>query len=224
MNVFLVFAMVLIAGVLFNAPTSAQDQQPGFPGQLGLPSQDNSLVETGLNQVPNITSLESDKPGPQDAGSSIKWTAKAVDSDNDPISYMFRLKGPSTGDVWLSVTKWTLENTWKWDTAPGDAGKYQISVWVRDPAHAGTEFKPVEKIVDYTITQPQASTGITPTAPVTNAEQNVPQAIQVPEQTAPPVETIAVNQPPTVDGLTSSPASPQAAGAAVSFTTVASDT
>ncbi len=171
MNVFLVFALVLMAGVLFNAPTSAQDQPPGFPGELGLPSQDNSVAGESLNQMPQITSLEPDKPGPQDAGSSIKWTAKAVDSENDPISYMFRLKGPSTGDVWLPVTKWTLENTWKWDTAPKDAGKYQISVWVRDPAHEGTEFKPAEKIVDYTITQPQASAVITP---VTNAEQNLP--------------------------------------------------
>ncbi len=133
MNVFLVFALVLMAGVLFNAPTSAQDQPPGFPGELGLPSQDNSVAGESLNQMPNIISLEPDKPGPQDAGSSIKWTAKAVDSENDPISYMFRLKGPSTGDVWLSVTQWTLDNTWKWNTAPGDAGKYQISVWVRDP-------------------------------------------------------------------------------------------
>ena len=99
MNVFLVFALVLMSVVLFNAPTSAQDQPQGFPGELGLPSQDNSVAGESLNQMPNIISLESDKPGPQDAGSSIKWTAKAVDSENDPISYMYRLKGPSTGDV-----------------------------------------------------------------------------------------------------------------------------
>ena len=231
MNVFLVFAMVLIAGVLFNAPANAQDQPQGFPGELGLPSQDNSVAGQSLNQAPNISSLESDKPGPQDAGSSIKWTAIAVDPENDPISYMFRLKGPSTGDVWLSVTQWTEDNTWKWNTASGDTGKYQISVWVRDPGHASPEFNPVEKIANYELTQPQAPAGVAPIAPVTNAEPNLPpanvpiqQAIQVPEPTAPPVETIAVNQPPTMDGLTPSPASPQVAGASVTFAATASDT
>ena len=233
MNVFLVFAAVLIAGVLLNAPTSAQDQQPGFPGQLGLPSQDNSVVGPGSNLEPNITSLEADKPGPQDAGSSIKWTAKAVDPENDPISYMFRLKGPSTGDVWLSVTQWAQDNTWKWDTASGDAGKYQISVWVRDPSHSGPEFKPVEKIVDYELTQPQAPASTAPPAPipapVTNAGENFPQAnvpvqeAQVPEQIAPPVVAAPVNQPPTMDGVSSTPASPQVAGATVTFTATASD-
>ena len=167
MNVFLVFALVLISGVLFNAPTSAQDQPQGFPGELGLPTQDNSVVGESPNQEPNINSLDSDKPGPQDAGSSIKWTAKAVDPENDPLSYMFRLKGPSTGDAWLSVTQWTQDNTWKWDTTSGDAGKYQISVWVRDPGHAGPEFNPVEKIANYEITQPQAPAGVAPIAPVT---------------------------------------------------------
>ena len=92
MNVFLVFAMVLVTGVLFNAPTSAQDQMPGFPGETSPFSQDDSMAEQGFNQEPNIISFEPDKPGPQEAGSSIKWTVRAADPENDPLSYMFRYK------------------------------------------------------------------------------------------------------------------------------------
>ena len=209
----------------------ARKTRAGISWRVGSSLQDNSMAESGFNQEPSIISLEPDKPGPQEAGSSIKWTARAVDPENDPLSYMFRLKGPSTGDVWLPVTQWIQDNTWKWDTTSADAGKYQISVWVRDPAHTGPEFKPAEKIVDYQITQPQAPVIAAPPVPVTNVQQNfvppvnVPeqQAIQVPEQTVPPVETIPVNQPPTMGSLAADSASPQVAGAAVTFTATASD-
>jgi large repetitive protein len=232
MNVFLVFAAVLIAGVLFSAPTSAQDQQPGFPGELGLPSQDNSFAETGSNQAPSIISLVPDKLSPQEAGVSIKWTVKAEDPENDPISYMFRLKGPAATDKWLPLTQWIQEDTWTWNTASLAAGKYQISLWVRDPMHTSPDFKPNEKIIDYEITPPQAPAVTTQPAlvPETNAGQNFPQVNvpvqqpeQVPEQIAPPVVSAPVNLPPTVDGLTSTPASPQVAGATISFMAAASD-
>ena len=217
MNVFLVFAMVLVIGVLFNAPTSAQGQLPRFPGEMGLTSQEDFMAEQGSNQLPNIISLESDKPGPQEAGSSIKWTARAVDPENDPLSYMFWLRGPSTRDAWLPATQWIQDSIWYWNTTSEDAGRYQISVWVRDPAHTGPEFKPAERIVEYQITQPQA-----PAIAAPPAAEFVP-PVSVPEPIVVPVEIIPVNQPPTLGSLAADQASPQVAGAAVTFTATASD-
>ncbi len=224
-NVFLVFAMVLVMGVLLNAFAYAQDQPMGFPGGMDLSSPDGSMPGGSSNQPPSITSLEPDKPSPQEAGTSIKWTVKAEDPENDPISYMFRLKGPAVGDEWLPATQWIQDNTWTWNTASLAVGTYQISVWVRDPMHTNPDFKPNEKIVNYQITTPHAPAVAAP--PVPGAEQNfvpppsVPeqQPVQVPEQVAPPV----INQPPSVGSLTADQPSPQVAGATVTFTASASD-
>ena len=60
------------------------------------------------------------------------------------------------GRLWKPVSQWSPDNTWKWDTNSEDAGKYQISVWVRDEMHAGPQFTPDEKIVDFLLTAPQA--------------------------------------------------------------------
>ena len=128
---------------------------------MGDFSTPDNLGGDGSNQQPKLTALESDKSSPQEAGSSIKWTAKAEDPENDPMSFMFRLKGPSTGDVWepvdvwKPVSQWSPDNTWKWDTNSEDAGKYQISVSVRDETHAGPQFTPDEKIVDFLLTAPR---------------------------------------------------------------------
>ena len=138
---------------------------------------------------------------------------------------MFRIKGPSTGKVWLPATQWIQDGIWYWNTTSGDAGRYQISVWVRDPAHAGPESKPAERIVDYQIIQPQAPPIAAPPVAEFVPPVSVPdqQAIQAPEQIVPPVEIIPVNQPPTLGSLAADQASPQVAGAAVTFTATASD-
>ena len=218
MNVFLVFAAVLIAGVLFIAPISAQDQMPGFPGEMGLTSEDDSMAEQASNQAPSIISLVPDRLSPQEAGTSIKWTVRAEDPENDPISYMFRIKGPAVTDEWLPLTQWIQEDTWTWNTASLAAAKYQISLRVRDPMHTSPDSRLNEKIIDYEITPPQAPAVVAP--PVSVPEQ---QPIQAPEQAPLPVEAPPVNQPPVIGGLTADQASPQIAGATVTFTAAASD-
>ena len=51
------------------------------------------------NQPPVANSLTPDKASPQNAGTSIAWTAGATDPESDTILYKFYLKGPSTGNV-----------------------------------------------------------------------------------------------------------------------------
>ena len=78
-DVFPVFAVLMIAGVLLAISAFAQfDSQPGSSGMEDFSTPDN-LDGVGYNQQPKLTALESDKPSPQEAGSSIKWTAKAED-------------------------------------------------------------------------------------------------------------------------------------------------
>ena len=101
------------------------------------------------------------------------------------MSFIFRLKGPSTGDVWKPVNSDPSDNTWKWDTNSEDAGNYQISVSVRDETHAGPQFTPDEKIVDFTLTAPPvpAEVQVQPTV------EPLP-VVTAPEQTyVPPVQS-----------------------------------
>ncbi|MCK9564649.1 MAG: hypothetical protein M0Q43_01205, partial [Methanothrix sp.] len=223
-DVFLVFAMLLITGVLLAISASAQVDD--------------------FNQQPKLTALESDKSNPQEAGSSIKWTAKAEDPENNIMSFVFRLKGPSTRDVWKPVSSDPYDNTWKWDTNSEDAGNYQISVSVSDETHAGPQFTPDEKIAVFTLTAPQApaETQAEPTVeplPVVTApeqtyvppaeeqqsasQEQVTQEQVTQEQVTQPQETKPVNMAPVMTSLTPVPASPLEAGIAVNWEAVASD-
>ncbi|HUS75505.1 MAG TPA: hypothetical protein VMY43_05795, partial [Methanothrix sp.] len=226
--------MLMVTGVLLAISASAQfNQQPGAFGREDFSAQDN-LGGDGFNQQPRLIALESDKLSPQEAGSPIKWTAKAEDPENDAMSFMFRLKGPSTGEVWMQVTQWSQDNTWKWDTNSADAGKNQISVWVRDESHAGPQFTPDEKTVDFLLTLPQALpvVEVQPTVeplPIVQAPEptyvppvEVQQPVQ-PVQAAEPMVVEPVNRAPVMTSLTSIPASPQEAGTAIAWSAEASD-
>ena len=215
---FLVLAMILCACVLLNAFAYAQEQPGGFPEGIGFPEQIDSAFSDSSNQPPSIRSVEPDRPSPQPMGTAIKWTVRAEDPENDPISYMFQLKGPAT---WIPLTQWIDENTWIWDTAALEPGNYQIKVLVRDPMHTSGDFDPDERIIDYQITAPQVPAVVSAPAAVPELEQSplIEQPIvQAPEQIAAPV-----NQPPQVLSLNADQPSPQIAGTAVTFTAAASD-
>ncbi|MBN1236098.1 MAG: hypothetical protein JW999_08635, partial [Methanotrichaceae archaeon] len=226
----------MITGTLLAISASAQfDQPPGPFEQEDFSSLDNRGGD-GFNQQPRLTALESDKPSPQEAGTTIKWTARAEDPDNDPMSFMFRLKGPSTGEIWtpVTVTQWSGDNTWKWDTNSAIAGRYQISVLVRDEMHAGPQFTPDEKIVDFLLTQPQAfpvpeARPIVEPLPIVPAPEPTyvpPVEVQPPfqpEQIAEPQVVEPVNLAPIMTSLTSFPSGPQEAGIAITWSAQASD-
>ncbi|MFZ2535002.1 MAG: Ig-like domain-containing protein, partial [Methanothrix sp.] len=208
----------MCAGVLLNSFAYAQEQPGGFPEGIGFPEQIDSAFSDSSNQPPSIRSVEPDKPSPQLKGTAIKWTVRAEDPENDPISYMFQLKDSAT---WIPLTQWTEENTWTWNTAALEPGNYQIKVLVRDPMHTSEDFKPDERIIDYQITAPEVPAEVSAPAAVPELEQApvIEQPIvQAPEQVAAPV-----NQPPQVLSLTADQPSPQIAGAAVTFTAAASD-
>ena len=215
---FLVLAMILSVSVLLSAFAYAQEQPGGFPEGIGFPEQVDSAFSDIANQPPSIRSVEPDKPSPQPMGTAIKWTVRAEDPENDPISYMFQLKDSAT---WVPLTQWIDENTWTWNTAALEPGNYQIRVLVRDPMHTSGDFKLDERIIDYQITAPQVPAEVSAPAAVPELEQApvIEQPIvQAPEQVAAPV-----NQPPQVLSLNADLASPQIAGAAVTFIAAASD-
>ena len=211
-DIFLVFSSVIILGVLLAISATAQFDQP--PGQMGLPGDSSTPATDSFNQAPKLSGLVADKSGPQVAGIPIKWTAMALDPDGDPILYMFRLKGPSTGGAWQPVSAWTNDNTWNWETTAANVGNNQVAVWVRDGKHADTENFDDQATESYQITEPQ---------PPAQTQAEPPAAETVTQTPAVPAETAPVNQPPVMGSLMPSPSSPQDAGAVITWTAEASD-
>ncbi|MDD4161655.1 MAG: SdrD B-like domain-containing protein, partial [Methanothrix sp.] len=101
-----------------------------YDSALGAPYQ------LTANEPPKLAALVPDKLSPQSAGTAVKWTAMATDTNNDPILYQFWLKGPTTGNAWKVVADWSTKNQWTWTNAPTDAGSYVVFVYARDGKHA----------------------------------------------------------------------------------------
>ncbi|OPX81167.1 MAG: Y_Y_Y domain protein [Methanosaeta sp. PtaB.Bin087] len=125
------------------------------------------------NQPPTVTSLTPNPASPQNVGTPIKWTAVAYDTDGDPISYRFYLKGPSTGDAWQQVQDWSATNFWDW--VPAQQGDYEVNVWVRDGKHAGPDSWDAFKVTPFTVNPapaPNEPPKVTSLAPDKASPQN----------------------------------------------------
>jgi len=107
-----------------HSPETAYDSAVGSQYQLTA------------NDPPGLTALAPDKPSPQTAGGSVRWTASAVDPNGDPILYQFWLRGPATGNVWTVVQPWSTSNQWTWLSTPIDGGLYAVYVYASDGRHA----------------------------------------------------------------------------------------
>jgi len=100
------------------------------------------------NMPPTLTSLMANIYSPQEAGTTVTWTAEAKDSEDDQISYLFFLNGrPATG--------WQSKGVWSWVTNETDVGDNQIEVRIRDGEHADTDSYDGHKEVSFTITAPK---------------------------------------------------------------------
>lgn len=148
----------------------------------------------GVNSPPMVISLMSDKANPQEAGTTIKWTAAALDPENDLVQYKLFLDGQQRTD-------WSYDSTWYWYTSSVDIGSHTIGIKVKDGNHDanGDDSKSIEFII--------------------SPQQNWSPASAMDD--TPPVAT--PNLPPLISALDSAPSSPQAAGTTITWTTDASD-
>ena len=99
------------------------------------------------NRTPVVNSLEADKSGPQDSGTTITWTGEAVDPDKDQIFFRFFLDDEPK-------TQWMTDNEWVWNTTNDDLGNNLIEVRIRDGRHAGQDSFDNNRTAGFTITKP----------------------------------------------------------------------
>ena len=81
-----------------------------------------------VNSPPMVVSLMPDKMNPQEAGTTIKWTATALDPEKDLVQYKFFLDGQQR-------TNWSYDSTWYWTTSSVDIGSHTIELKVKDGNH-----------------------------------------------------------------------------------------
>jgi len=93
----------------------------------------------GVNSPPMVVSLMPDKTNPQEAGTTIKWTAAALDPEKDLVQYKFFLDGQQS-------TTWSYDPTWYWTTSNVDIGSHTIEIKVKDGNHNadGDDFKDID--------------------------------------------------------------------------------
>jgi len=205
--------LIAVAAALASTALS----QPPWEERLG--GFDQQSISAGDNMLPTITALESNKASPQDAGTAIRWKAKAEDPEGDTIFYQFLLNGPSTANEWKEVAGWSSDSTWNWLTAVSDAGDYKVSVRVSDDYHSEPQRTYNEKVVDFRLNAPQvqqaAEQAVPPFGPYQPAEEEQQQQAEREQQPS--------NQAPVMTGLTATPASPQDIGAVITWTAEADD-
>jgi hypothetical protein len=144
---------------------SRYDSAKGYGGyQLTSP--------TPVNQPPTVTALSPSRGSPQTAGTRVVWTASASDPERDTLYYKFWLRGPSTGNAWTVVRDWSTSSTWTWSSSPGDAGLYDVYVYVRDGRHESTtRYDSAKGYGGYQLTspapanQPPTVTALSPSRP-----------------------------------------------------------
>jgi protocatechuate 3,4-dioxygenase beta subunit len=167
-----------------------------------------------INRPPAISRLTPDMRSPQDAGTTITWTANAADPDGDQILYRFFLNGQP-------MTDWTAENKWVWETTDANVGNSQVEVWVRDGMHADPNNADDRKSASYTI---NALAPMPAASPKYVTSQQNATASAMPSTPAGIARQLqAANQPPAIQSLTSDKPSPQAAGTVVNWTARATD-
>ena len=149
---------------------------------------------TGVNSPPMVIGLMSDKANPQEAGTTIKWTAATLDPENDKVQYKFFLDGQPRTD-------WSYDSTWYWTTSSVEIGSHTIEIKAKDGNHEADGDD--SKSIDFTIS-PQQNRSPTPTT-----DDILPVATP--------------NLPPSINALDATPNSPQTAGTSIDWTTDAVD-
>ena len=102
-----------------------------------------------LNSSPIILNFGSDVISPQEAGTTILWSAEAKDPEKDQILYRFSLNGKP-------VTDWVGDNMWAWQTSRLDLGKNRIELRIRDGMHSGVDGFDDSKVIQFLISSPKS--------------------------------------------------------------------
>jgi parallel beta-helix repeat protein len=91
---------------------------------------------SNINTRPTVETLTPDSEEPQQPGTFIKWSCLGNDTEGDLLRYMFRMRGPSTNNTWVTTRGFKKGRKWKWVTTTEDIGETDIKCVVKDyPAH-----------------------------------------------------------------------------------------
>ncbi|MBI5191358.1 MAG: thrombospondin type 3 repeat-containing protein, partial [Nitrospirae bacterium] len=85
------------------------------------------------NNPVTITSVTPDLSSPRTAGTTVVMTANLTNPDKcGTYLYSFALKGPGTGNVYVSKQVYGPSSQWNWITATADRGTNYVKVSIKD--------------------------------------------------------------------------------------------
>ena len=185
-------------------------------------SYDSSLNATMTileqNQPPILKELEADPKSPRPLGSLITWTARAIDPEQDELSYRFLLDG-------REVSGWSPSDSWTWNSSGTAAGDHEITVQIIDGSHASQGSFDGELSRPYTLMESKMLSGAESAAESSAAppESSVEEASKSAGALAAQSSIASLNQIPVLTGLDPDVISPMKMGAIVNWTAQATD-
>jgi uncharacterized membrane protein len=181
-------------------------------------SLDATMTILEQNQPPILKDLEADPKSPRSQGSLITWTARAIDPEQDELSYRFLLDG-------REVSGWSPSDSWIWNSSGIAAGDHEITVQIIDGSHASQGSFDGELSRPYTLMESKMLSGTESAAESSAAppESSVEEASKSAGALATQSSIASLNQIPVLTGLEPDAISPMKMGAIVNWTAHATD-
>lgn len=181
-------------------------------------SLDATMTILEQNQPPILKELEADPKSPRSQGSLITWTARAIDPEQDELSYRFLLDG-------REVSGWSPSDSWTWNSSGTAAGDHEITVQIIDGSHASQDSFDGELSRPYTLMESKMLSGTESAAESSAAppESSVEEASKSAGALAAQSSIASLNQIPVLTGLEPDAISPMKMGAIVNWTAQATD-
>jgi parallel beta-helix repeat protein len=91
--------------------------------------------KSNVTILPTVDVLNPIPAEPQSAGTNVTWACRGNDNAEYILRYMFRMRGPSTNDTWVTTRGFRKGRKWTWQTTTDDIGETDVKCVVKDPAY-----------------------------------------------------------------------------------------
>jgi hypothetical protein len=100
-------------------------------GEIDAENYLNYEIKKPVNP-PTVDVFKPNLEEPQPAGINVTWSCLGNDADGDLLRYIFRIRGPSTNNTWVTMRGYRKGRKWRWLTTEEDVGETDVKCVVKD--------------------------------------------------------------------------------------------